>query len=127
MTPSQDPILEAFRKLKYPAVFYDDAPEGRVACYIFLKPNGFVWLEPGYQSPSEPFSRIRSVDSTLSLKGGCLVFDKGWIAEGDPNEGKFIWRYWLDYLQQFDRNWQQEREYVLQEFLSQELQNGELI
>ncbi len=88
LTPSQKLILEAFRNLKYPAVYYDDAPEGRFACYIFLKPDGFVWLEPGYQSPTEPFSRIRSIDCPLSLKGGCIVFDGGWIGEGDAEEGK---------------------------------------
>lgn len=127
MTPSQKLILDAFRNLKYPAVYYDDAPEGRFACYIFLKADGFVWLEPGYQSPTEPFSRIRSIDCPLSLKGGCIVFDGGWIGEGDADEGKLIWHYWLDYLKQFDRDWHQEREYVLQECLTNGWHDNDLI
>jgi hypothetical protein len=110
-------ILNTFKKLKYPAVFCKEAPEGRFACFIFLLDDGFVWLEPGYQEPWDKWPRVKSIESNLTLKSGCIVFEDGWIGEGNPEDGEVIWHYWLDYLRQFGRTWEQERDYVINDCL----------
>ena len=36
-TSQTNDVLEAFKRLRYPAVFYPEVPEGRFACFVFLK------------------------------------------------------------------------------------------
>lgn len=124
---SHDIILQRFKSLTYPAVYYADAPEGRFACFLFLMDNGFVWLEPGYQEPWDKWHRWRCIDQTLAMRGDCIVFNDGWIGEGNPFDGEIIWHYWLDYRRQFGRNWDEEREFVLHDCLGGNWQGNKLI
>jgi len=125
-TSQQHGVLDAFKRLKYPAVFYPEVPGGRFACYIFIKDGGFVWVEPGYQDPWDRLPRLRCIDESLSIRGNMIVFNSGWIGEGDADEGREIWRYWLDYRRQFDRSWEQERHYVLVDCLKSQWQGEPL-
>lgn len=34
-TSQTNDVLEAFKRLRYPAVFYPEVPEGRFACFVF--------------------------------------------------------------------------------------------
>lgn len=86
-----------------------------------------MWVEPGYQDPWDKYPRVRCINEPLSLRGNMIVFESGWIGEGDPDEGQQIWRYWLDYRRQFDRSWDEERQYVLVDCLNARWQDQELI
>lgn len=120
--------LAAFRALIEGARIQhpDYGPEGRIAVLLYLTPDGFVFVEPGYQDPwnSIPRAHYRKGELTVTSQG--LAFPGGTIIEAEGADAGAPIFHWQAYLADQGRNYDQEREHVMKSHLGGEWQGKPL-